>query len=357
MGSDQEITLLENAAPATQQQAPQEPAFAPSWDTSNPPPAAQKPGTPAPKSFEQAFEQNADRIAEDLELDTEKLTPEPKQAKQEQPKEAKEAKKPEPGDWEKKYKQLESLSGTKLREAAQARKQAEETLVKAQRAMQVEQELQRVLASKDPEQLLRAVGFDPEKYRQDAIERAYRESQLSPEQREIERLRAHAEQAEQFKRQYAEQQQKQQQLQLKQQQEVATNQAAQNLGKAFLSTAQQLKLPTKNPGPLHLRFANAMAGAQAQGLDPSFADLGQAVDAQYFEDVESYIVEALDQDRFDKLSPQAKQKLRQFFLRQTGNAAAPTGTPPSGPQAPCQRQQKTMGIADYNSYLDTLRRG
>jgi hypothetical protein len=348
-----------NAAPAHFEQiqpmeAPRESVFAPSWDTSQAPDPVARPNTP--KSFEQAFEQNADRIAGELELDTEKLTPEPKQAKQAQPKEPKEAKQEPTNEWQKKYKELESLSGTKLREAAQAKKQAEQVIQQAQRAMQIEQELQKVLASKDPEQLLRAVGFDPEQYRQNAIERAYRESQLSPEQREIEGLREQARQAETYKQQVAEQQKKHQQLQLQQQQEVATNQAAQNLGRAFMSTAQQLKLPTANPGPLNQRFANALAGARGQGLDPTFAELGQAVDAQYFEDVVSYINEALTPERFEKFPPQTKQKLRQFFLRQPV-AAAPTGTPPSGPQAPRQAKQKTMGIADYNSYLDTLRRG
>lgn len=351
---------LENSTPQ-EPVAQEQPAFAPSWDTSH------APATPT-KSFEQAFEQSADRISNELELDTRKQ--DQPQAKQKQ-----EAKDPleeaeleiAPGkklkrgevakklsqfeELEKKHKNLESLSGTKLREAAQARKQAEAQLQQAQRALQIESELTKIIGTGDPDQVLRALGFDTEAYRQRAIEQAYRESQMSPEQREIERLRSYEQENARLRQDQETRQKQVQEYQAKQQKDQATNQAAQNLGKAFQQTAEHMKLP--KTGLTIQRFANALSGANQRGLDPTMQELGEAVHQQYVGDVVSFLDE-LTPETFTKHIPsKTQQKLRQFFLQQTG-AAAPIAQA-SGPPA-TRPKQKYTGVADYNQFIDQLTR-
>ena len=349
---------------ATTQEQPS--VFAPSWEIST---RNQPENTPPSRtSFEQQFSQSADRIAGELNLNTQQ---QPQQQAQVEPtdplaeseleispgkkfKRGEVAKKLiEAQELEKKYKHLESMSGTKLRQAAEAKKQADAVIAQAQRALQVEQELQKILASGDPDQLLRAVGYDPERVRQQAIERAYRDSQLSPEQKEIERLKSFEAENQRLRKVEEQRHQQIQQQQMMQQQEAATNQAAQNLSKAFTATAEQMKLP-KSALTIQ-RFANLLAGAQARGLDPTFSDLGQAVHKQYVDDVVSFL-DNIEPEEFIKHIPtKTQQRLRQFFLKQAGNAAAPTAQA-SGPQAPRQRQQKPMRISEYNSFIDTLRR-
>lgn len=365
--------MSENATTQAPEAAPeQQSIFAPSWDSSNAPTAPKR--NAKPKTFDEKVGEQAAAIAQDLGLDTRQdaaqLQKQPAQQDEIDPlsdaeleiapgqklKRGEVAKKlTEAQALEKRYKELESLSGTKLREAAAARKQADQQLQAAQRALQIQQELQRVLASGDPDELLRAVGYDPEKVRQQAIERAWRESQMSPEQREIERLKSYEQENARLKNEQQERVRQQQEFVQRQQKEQATNQAAQNLSKAFVSTAQQMNLP--QTALTMQRFANMLSGARQRGLDPTFAELGQAVQAQYAEDVVGFLDSLSAEDFAEKIPPKTQQKLRQFFLRQTGNAAAPTGSLPSGPQAPRQRQQKYTGIADYNQFLETFRKG
>lgn len=341
--------------------------WAPGWRAPAEPSAPAK----APKSYNEAFGQAADAIAEDLGLDTSKA--QPRQQAKAKPKEAPEEVDPE-GDLElefapgkklsrkevakqltefqalqKKHAELEKGSGQKFRQAAEQAKQAQAQLAAAQQALQIKQRLEEVVGKNDPDLLLREFGIDPDGYRQAAIEKAYADAQKSPEQREIDRLKVYEQELAQHKRQQQLDEQKQQQQAKERQAQESTNKLAGNLQQGMMATADKLGLP-KTALTIQ-RMANALAGANAKGIDPTWEQLGQAVKDQQFTET-AQLFDSMTVEDFQRLPQPTREKIRQFYLQAVqGPSSNPQGSAPQ----PRQKPQKQMSTAEYNAFVNNLR--
>ncbi len=343
--------------------------WAPGWrqPTGNQGSAAPK----APKSYNEAFGQAADAIAEDLGLNTAQPKPQQKQAKPKE--EAQEEVDPHadleleiaPGKrltrkeiakqfaefqaLQKKHAELEKGSGQKFRLAAEQQKQAQAQLAQAQQALQIKQRLEEVVSKNDEKALLAEFGIDPDKLKQKWIEEAYADAQKSPEQREIDRLKVYEQELAQHKRNQQLEAQKQQQLEQERKTQESTNKLAGNLSQNMMATADKMGLP--KTGLTIQRMANVLAGAQAKGIDPTWEQLGNAVKQQQDQEIVSRF-DAMTVEDFRKFPQATREKIRKFFLQEVqGPGPTPQGSAPQ----PRQKQQKQMSTAEYNAFVNNLR--
>ena len=353
-------------APTTQDASNSNDGWAPGWKQNDSVPAQGS----KPKSFSEAVSASADAIAADLGLNTAEAQKTKKQPEQQEPDDpngddelefapGKRVKRKElakqladADKLRKEHEALKSGSGKAFREAAEQRKQAEAQLQAAQRAMQIEERLRSVVSKNDEAALLQEFGIDPEKLKQKWIQQAYEDSQKSPEQREIDRLKAYEQQVAEYKQQQQVEAQKHQETQRQQQQQQATNQAAQNISKAMMATADKMGLP-KTSQTIQ-RMANLLAGARERGLDPTWEQLGQAAHDQWVGEVPQ-VFETMSYEDFHKKVPQKiREKLRSFFLQQAQGPSPTASQGASAPQ-PRARQQKQLSAQEYNEFVNNLR--
>jgi hypothetical protein len=362
---------VQPAAPATQDPSNTNDGWAPGWKQNESIPSQGS----KPKSFGEAFNAAADDIAVDLGLDTAKGERPPKQETKAEPEDpngddelefapGKRVKRKELAkrlaDSEKLLKEHEELkrgSGKAFREAAEQRKQAESQLQAAQQAMQIKSRLEQLVqGEKDPKalakKLLAEFGFNPDEVKQQWIEEAYTDSQKSPEQREIDRLRAYEQQVAEFKRQEQQQAQKHQQDEQTRQQQAQTNQFAQNLSKNMMATADKMGLP-KTAQTIQ-RMANMLAGAKERGIDPTWEQLGQAVKQQWAAEV-PMLFDSMSYEEFHKLPNKTREKIRSFFLRQAQGPSSNASQEVSAPQPRAAKPQKQMTAQEYNEFVNNLR--
>lgn len=353
------------AAPTTQEPSNSNDGWAPGFRQSKDVPTQ----GPQQKSFGEAFNAAADDIAKDLGLDTAAGMPK-KQA--EQPKEPDDpngddelefapgkrikrkelAKKlTESESWQKKYADLEKGSGQKFREAAEQRKLAETQLQAAQQAMQIKQRLEQVVSKNDEKALLQEFGIDPEKLKQKWIEEAYQDSQKSPEQREIDRLKAYEQQVAEFHKREQLEAQKQQQAQADQQKAEQTKKLAGNMSQAMMATADKFGLPRTNA--TIERMAHLLAGANAKGLDPTWEQLGQVAHDQWIGEVPTVFDSMSAEDFHKKIPLKTREKLRSFFLQQA-QGPSPTQQLGSAPP-PRAKPQKQLSNQEYQEFINNMR--
>ena len=354
-------------AATPQRDAQQQDGWAPGW--------RQSPAT-APKapSFGEAINSAADDIAKDLGLDTSQPK-QPQKAKAEP-----EAEDPNGDDelefapgkrvkrkelakrltefeaLQKKHAELERGSGQKFREAAEQRKLAEKQLADAKQAMFVKERLETVMREanekQNPDLILQELGIDPQAYAQKKMEQAYADSQKSPEQREIDRLKAYEQQVAEYQRQQHLEAQKRQQAEQERQSTEATQKLAGNLSQSMMATADKMGLP-KTALTIQ-RMANLLAGAQAKGLDPTWQQLGEATHKQYLDDA-SQLFETMSYEDFHaKISQKTREKIRQFFL-QKATGSSPTQPQGSSAPQPKAKPQRALSAQEYNDYVNQLR--